>query len=88
MKKLLTTAALLVATTAYPALSTAGTTVMAPVNQFEVLDSNQDGSISVEEATNSISLVKAFARIDSDGDRNLSKEEYDLYVANTVKKSG
>ncbi len=88
MKKTLTTATLLIATATHPGISLAGTTELEPINQFELLDSNQDGNISVEEATNSISLVKAFARIDSDGDHKLSREEYDLYVANTVKKSG
>lgn len=88
MKKMLTTIALLVSVTSHPSLTTAGTTELTPINQFELLDSNKDGSISVEEATSDSNLVNAFTVIDTNGDSKLTQEEYDMYVANTVKKSG
>ncbi|MCW8886915.1 MAG: EF-hand domain-containing protein [Motiliproteus sp.] len=88
MKKLLTTVAMVVIASSPAGVATAGTTEMPKPNLFEMMDIDQDGVISQQEAAEDQSLVNEFTTVDSDGDKKLTKEEYEQYLAQAVKKSG
>ncbi len=88
MKKLLTSVALVIATSSPSALVTGGTTELPQLNLFEMLDIDQDGVISQKEASEDSNLIDMFSKVDSNGDQKLTKEEYEQYLAASVKKSG
>lgn len=48
---------------------------------FASLDANKDGSISEQEAKASVSVTAAFGAADKNGDKLLSKAEFDAYFA-------
>ncbi len=48
---------------------------------FESLDKNSDGKVSVNEATEHDGLFVAFKNLDKDKDGNLTKEEFAAYRA-------
>jgi Ca2+-binding EF-hand superfamily protein len=51
-----------------------------PAN-FEALDKDADGKISINEATEHDALFVAFKRLDTDKDGSLTKEEFAAYRA-------
>jgi Ca2+-binding EF-hand superfamily protein len=48
---------------------------------FESLDKNSDGKVSINEATEHDGLFVAFKNLDKDKDGNLTKEEFASYRA-------
>lgn len=49
------------------------------VPSFQSLDKNEDGQISIQEATTHDELFVAFKKLDTNKDGSLSKEEFAAY---------
>lgn len=70
------------ATHADPAQSTAPAATQQPLTWAD-LDVDGNGTLSSAEATNLQSLAQVFDDADSDGDGELTPDEYKAYVAST-----
>ncbi|WP_083704668.1 hypothetical protein [Motiliproteus sp. MSK22-1] len=57
------------------------------VESFDVLDLDQDGTVTATEAASHPKLAEVFATIDRNKDSQISKEEYSAYLAEIEKKS-
>ncbi len=72
-----------VALLAFAALTQAATPSEPPPSKdsvsFEVLDRNNDGKISLSEASDNDALFVAFKSLDKNKDGELSKEEFAAY---------
>lgn len=55
--------------------------------KFDRLDSNQDSSISMSEASNDETLSATFASVDADGDGELSRSEYTAHLSENEGQS-
>ena len=65
-------------------------TVEKPVSSFSQLitdyDADKNNTLSVKELANNEKLTKDFAQLDANGDKEISEEEFNQYLAN-MKKS-
>jgi len=57
------------------------TTIDTVDASFESMDANQDGVISLEEAETNEMLISAFAELDQDQTKDLSKAEFTEFAA-------
>jgi len=76
---LMVAAALMLSVTAFAAEDTTTPT-------FELLDANQDGYISSEEAASYEALVTTFEKIDANQDGKLDAAEYSAFDQSTKEK--
>ena len=61
-------------------LTASGFVAAADAVDFQTLDADVNGLISLDEAANSAALTDAFAELDVDQDGSLTEEEFSAFV--------